>query len=463
MAQKGRVSPSTSIPDRCQARAMRFGLISQSLDCQILTLYMSSKPMLRYGDGAMSGVGVFKNPLYQLNAILRVPVKLLFNDCLFLLPVIFLVFFVPSAATSGERISSAQRASPSHNPDLGPVLQDSRTSGPYCGIHSLFICLDALGIVTDLREYITQDYIGTFQGSTAEELIQAAEDFDARAACFAHLTHRELARINSPAILHMRSNWADGGFNHWVAFLGIEGGRVRIVDAPHPLQTMAIAELLANWDGTAIVVDREDPSTSFVTAARFDYFAGVAVVVLLVLLMRTGFSRNRPGKPSSLLQHGKLVLLQAGVLLGVALILGLMYHSCSTVGFLRNPSAVAEVTRRFYSIEIPELTMAETEEEIAQKKPVVLDARRVADYQHGSLPGAKNMSLYSTLPERQEILWGIAKSQRIIVYCQSSRCGYADEVAKFLKFNGYENLAIYRNGWREWKTKHPLQMARPSK
>ncbi len=151
---------------------------------------------------------------------------------------------------------------------------------------------------------------------------------------------------------------------------------------------------------------------------------------------------------------GGLAWWSAESALAVALVLGLGYHSCSAIGFLRNPSALAEVARRYYSVEIPELTMAQTEKEIAEGRPLVLDARRVADYQRGSLPGAKSMSLYSTLPDRQELLDGVPKSERIIVYCQSWRCGYADEVARFLKFNGYEDLAIFRDGWREWKKRH---------
>jgi rhodanese-related sulfurtransferase len=368
---------------------------------------------------------------------------------------VFLAFW--TCPTRGaEEEASPRVLSSSQDSSLGPVLKDHRVSGPYCGIQSLFICLDTLGIRTDLRDYITSEYVGSFQGSTAEELMQAAEDSGANAACFSNLTHRELARFESPAILHMRSNWADGGFNHWVTFLGFEGTRARIVDAPRPLQTMTTAELLANWDGTAIVVDRERPSEAFIRAARLDYLLGVAVFVLVVVLLQAGVSTKRVEERSSVMHHGKVALAQAGVLLGVALVLGLGYHSCLAIGFLRNPSALAEVARRYHSVEIPELTIAQTEKEIAEESPLVLDARRVKDYQRGALPGAKSMSLYSTLPDRQEVLKDVSKVRRIVVYCQSSRCGYADEVAKFLKFNGYEDLAIFRDGWREWKKEHEL-------
>ena len=136
------------------------------------------------------------------------------------------------------------------------------------------------------------------------------------------------------------------------------------------------------------------------------------------------------------------------------MLLGLGYHAFADVGFLKNPTALAEVARRYYSVDIPEISLAEMEKEILENKSLVLDARRVRDYRHSALPGAKSMSVNSTLSERQQMLSGVSKPQRILVYCQSAGCGYADKVAKFLKFNGYENVAIFRDGYRVWRETH---------
>lgn len=335
---------------------------------------------------------------------------------------------------------------------IKPNLQDNRVSGPYCGINSLYICLSSLGINTDLCEYITTRYVGSFQGSSAEELVRAAEGFGAKGTCYSHLTHRELKRIHSPAILHMRSNWADGGYNHWVAFLGFERGRIRIVDPPHPLQTISPAELLANWDGTAVVISKENVDATFLAAARIDYFLIVGLILLAAFLLRNNLRiTNHADRDSSWLVRLHHLLPQSAVIFALAVGLGLVFHACSDIGFLSNPTALAEVKRRYYSVDIPELTIEETIAEIDRKNPLVLDTRRVRDFRRGSLPGAESMSLFSSLPERQEVLAGVPKSKRLIVFCQSAGCDYADEIAKFLEFNGYENLAIYREGYREWK------------
>jgi rhodanese-related sulfurtransferase len=63
------------------------------------------------------------------------------------------------------------------------------------------------------------------------------------------------------------------------------------------------------------------------------------------------------------------------------------------------------------------------------------------------------MAINSSLTDRQQLLNGIEKNKRIVVFCQSSGCGYSDEVAQFLKFNGYSNVVLYRGGYREWSRK----------
>lgn len=384
--------------------------------------------------------------------------------CLLLLLVPTILAATCSRACAGEtrvvdlenqRDEGSDRLAPGPPDAKLPQLRDNRAGGPYCGINSLYVCLSAVGIETKLEDYVSTKYVGSFQGSSAKELLDAAKDFGVEAECFSHLTYRELQRAQTPMILHMRSSWADGGFNHWVAFLGYDGDRMRIVDAPHPLEVISPAELSANWDGTAIAVSKGTVDRAFLLHARVDYVLGVGLLLLAIyVLRRMFFSSDVLPSGDSFLAPAKVLALHAGVIIGFSFVLGLGYHVFSEVGFLRNPTALAEVIRRYYSIDVPDLSLAETEKEIREGKPMVLDARRSRDYRRGALPRAKSMSLFSTLSERQQVLAGVSKAQRIIVYCQSAGCGYADEVAKFLKFNGYENLAIYRDGYRVWRENH---------
>ncbi len=56
--------------------------------------------------------------------------------------------------------------------------------------------------------------------------------------------------------------------------------------------------------------------------------------------------------------------------------------------------------------------------------------------------------------ERQKATVDIAKDARIVMYCQSSACKYAEIVAIKLINDGYSNLSIYKGGWAEWKEKN---------
>jgi rhodanese-related sulfurtransferase len=158
-------------------------------------------------------------------------------------------------------------------------------------------------------------------------------------------------------------------------------------------------------------------------------------------------ARNR----SERLKRG---VFQAAFLLGAVFVIAIAYHATTSVGLLRNPTAVAEVTRRYYSVDIPEISLAEMQKIVDEKITPIFDARYVRDYNLGTIPGAKSLSISSSLTERQEQMQGIDKTKRIVVFCQSSGCGYADEVAQFLKFNGYNNVVIYRGGYREWDKNH---------
>lgn len=360
----------------------------------------------------------------------------------------------------GNQASAAGLASSSAPlPELRPV----GAGGPYCGIYSLLACLRAVGIDVDVRELIALEYVGAPEGSTASELIAAAGHCGAHARCFTQLTHRELKRATTPMVLHMRSDWTNASRAHWVAFLGFNGDRARILDPPHPVQTFSPAELLATWDGLAIAVSDEPIRDTIIHQARIDFLLAVAFLLAVVFLLRC-LSRNetRPGVNTTRSRGVVRLATQLLLLVGGSTILAVVCHAVSGVGFLRNPTALAEVARRYHAVDIPTVTIDSVEEAVEQNNALIIDARRFRDYREGAIPGAVNLPVASSLPERQRTLAGVPTSQRIIVYCQSAGCPYAAEVARFLRFNGYGNLVLYREGYREWSRRHPTQTTKPA-
>jgi rhodanese-related sulfurtransferase len=182
----------------------------------------------------------------------------------------------------------------------------------------------------------------------------------------------------------------------------------------------------------------------------------VASLLGLLFLLQHFFwnkSQEAFAKPKCT-QRLKLGVIQTSILLGIVFVAAIIYHAFSDTGLLRNPTAVAEVTRRYYSVDIPDISYAEMQKIVDDNNTPLFDARFVRDFNHGTIPGAKSLSINSSLTERQQQLQGVEKSKRIVVFCQSSGCGYADEVAQFLKFNGYNHVVIYRGGYREWGKNH---------
>jgi len=73
------------------------------------------------------------------------------------------------------------------------------------------------------------------------------------------------------------------------------------------------------------------------------------------------------------------------------------------------------------------------------------------DFMEGTIPGTVNFSVDTTLEERKTLLADVPRQAPIILFCKSNRCSYADDIARFLRHNGFENMVIYRDGFSRWK------------
>jgi rhodanese-related sulfurtransferase len=332
-----------------------------------------------------------------------------------------------------------------------PELKNIVVAGPYCGIYSLAVCLDAFGKTYSLDELLQPDYIGSFRGSTNDELVKAAEKYNLYGKCYANMYWQQLKEVKEPMILHFRGS-SNSEFNHWVAFLGIEGNHVRILDVPHEIANLTIAELLAQWDGVAIQLSEHPIQGELVWQSRSDYIFIVLFVLGSCLLYKRYFQKNNEifATRSRCLEYWRKIFVQSILLFGVCVFVAIIFHTLSLIGFLKNPTAVAEVIHRYYAVDVPEISLREMQKISEQKSAVIYDARYHRDFERGSIPGAINLPIDSDIMERKRILQGIDKARKIVLYCQSSGCGFSDEVASFLKFNGYHNVSIFRGGYREW-------------
>ena len=120
------------------------------------------------------------------------------------------------------------------------------------------------------------------------------------------------------------------------------------------------------------------------------------------------------------------------MILGLTLLLSTAHY------FIRNYTAA-------------ELSAAETKSLLEQGGVLLFDTRPAEKFAEGTIPGAVNFPVDSTLESRETLLADVPRQTPIILFCKSNRCPYADDIARFLRHNGFENVAIYREGVAGWE------------
>ncbi len=142
----------------------------------------------------------------------------------------------------------------------------------------------------------------------------------------------------------------------------------------------------------------------------------------------------------------KSTLLQAAVILGVALIFALL-----SVFF--HPGAPA-----WYASEIVDpmaLQPEELKKQLGDSIDTVLwvDARKSEKFAEGHMPGAilLNKEDWETLIAKHIEIIGTARGRPIVVYCDGNRCMRSSEIAERLRQAvGLKPVYILKGDWRKW-------------
>jgi len=339
-------------------------------------------------------------------------------------------------------------------PNKPASIQRGTSSHPYCGIYCLYTIMQLANLDVDIRELIKPEYIGSPKGSSFAELKKAAEEHGMYAVPISKMTRSELRASPYPIILHVRFNEKSKKYDHFELFLGMQGDNLKLFDLPNPVRLVPFYELAPRWDGTGLIVSANPVDLGPVFAGTRRRFIIYAVFTLaIVLAVRWG--RNRWFKSAeqiALPRRVGLSLVQAAGLTFVTLFFGMFYHFVSSAGFLSNTNSVTFVEQAHLGSFIPKLAKNKVAK-LLDTDTVLIDARRVADYEAGHLDGAINIPVDSNDTFRHDAMRGVDKSLKLVLYCQSSRCPFAETVAAKLKSDGFSNLSIYKGGWNDWKSK----------
>ncbi len=84
---------------------------------------------------------------------------------------------------------------------------------------------------------------------------------------------------------------------------------------------------------------------------------------------------------------------------------------------------------------------------------IIFDARTDKYFDQQVIPNAKHLPGNSTDQKIDEILKGIPKERKIIVYCGGIECPASEWLSEKLDKKGYTNIFEYKGGIEEWRKK----------
>jgi rhodanese-related sulfurtransferase len=288
------------------------------------------------------------------------------------------------------------------------------------------------------------------------ELKHAVEDFGGTAEPLQGLSISSLRAAGHPVILHVRRPGKNTQFLHWVLFLGMEDDKVRIVDPPGGAESLSSADLLSLWDGVGLAVGKTQIDaapmvwSAWAEQATIFLLALAGLAACRVLLWRRLRSQMAPGRPAYLAVLGRWALTIAGIVTFAAA-LGVAWHLLNGNGFFFHRAALAQIIAQHFTPSLASLSAEQVDRLLGRSDVTLIDARFQEDYDRGHLEGAINLPVVASLFERERALAPLARTNTIVVYCQSARCPYAEMVGSEIFFRGFRNVVLYPGGWEEWR------------
>ncbi|MBI3866836.1 MAG: hypothetical protein HY290_33570 [Planctomycetia bacterium] len=303
----------------------------------------------------------------------------------------------------------------------------------------MFAALTALGSAPSFDDINNGAFVSGQIGSTGHDLMALAEKYGAAATFRPRMTVAELRASAAPVVLHASGAASRPGFNHWILFLGFDGNIIRVYDPPRQTYSMSAAELLNRWDGTGIVISRrKDDRRSGLWDLELS-FAVTLVAAFALLVPSCRQLRRRP----------------LAAMIMVSLSSALLWHSIVSYGFVGNRYELATVAARYRLSAMEVVTTEQMETVLGAQDVVIIDARHPDSYHKSHVPGAINIPVSVSHNMLREALGRIAPDNRVIVYCQSERCSWADVIARQFAEHGYKRVAIYRAGFNGWQARPP--------
>lgn len=297
--------------------------------------------------------------------------------------------------------------------------------------------------------FLDRRYIGSPRGSSFVELERAVDRVGLHSLAFTNLSVRDLRASPYLLVLHVRSTpWVDD-YDHFVLFTGVDRDDALIFDVASGLSRVPLSSLGRVWSGNGIAVSdtRVKAGTLFRRSRQ--------VVVLTILFAGSLIVLWRAVRPLARLERsvriGPLAAVELAVILATGSLIGYGYHRATDAGFLAVAGATRDVEQWHTDAYLDVLSFEALTDAIHRGNLVIIDARSPEQYDEGHIPGAMRCS-FDDLPRFQShALFGTPRDRPVVVYCESASCRAANLVARGLSLRGFRSVAVFREGWSEWK------------
>jgi rhodanese-related sulfurtransferase len=348
--------------------------------------------------------------------------------------------------SGGDPNEAQTGAKTGHIRDLG-----QKRHWTHCGLYCLYSVLRLGGQKLDFRELVKPGYFGSQGGSTLAELRRGAVDYGLHAEVMSRLSTRALRGCPYTAVLHVKPHAEAREYNHYELFMGTEDSKAKMFNPPEAPRLVSFQELAGTWDGAALLLSAQPLNVDKVLTAdrqRLLLCGIIGVLALLGLHVGRLIWTNLVGALSRW-RTMKLTLAQCTLLGLVAFVFALVYHLANSEALLANTTATASVQKAYAGSFIPRISAGRTRR-LLGADTVFIDARLASDYKAGHLDRAINLPI-----DANDALWknrvaSIPRGKRIVIYCQSDICRFAEAVSLRLMRDGFSGISIYRGGWNDW-------------
>lgn len=321
----------------------------------------------------------------------------------------------------------------------------------YCGVYSVYAVLNHYQRRITFETLLEPEYVSGYQGSTAAAVVKALVDHGIAATDYAGLGVFDLRMSNGPVILHVRGNQGTRMYQHWVVYLGEHNGRAVVLDPSNGRSEMSYSRLLALWDGVGIVC----ASSSLDVVLWRTFGIGQRWCILLILgamfvpmVQLVDCWQTRGDKAGAWTRQG----IRALGLVVACSTTAIVFDLLNPDGILRCTQARGCIASVHGAASLPEIGLQQAFLLHSQREgsAVWVDARFYRDYASGHIAGALSLPIDATFAEEDAVIAQLMPASKIVVYCQSAGCGFADAVVQRLRGHGFQDIQLFRQGFQEW-------------